>query len=113
MKPITFWVQNDAINQLVAKYGSTLERLRPGTRRELIACLSTGGQVYYWGRSAPELEQIYPLLAALTRLEKDLLMEAIAATLTHQGNPWVENARANVALEQAQKKAPLYTRDAI
>lgn len=95
MKPITYWVQNDAINQLVAKYGSHFETLTPDSRRDLISSLCADRASYLWEDGA--------LIEGLTRHEKDLLIEAIAATLTHQGNPWVENARANVAIGQAQK----------
>jgi len=84
MKPITYWVQNDAINQLVFDYGATLHVLEPETRRELIAYLASADE-WDWGVDVVHpLERIYPLVENLTRHEKDLLIEAIAATLTQQ-----------------------------
>ena len=93
MKPITYWLQNDAINQLVDHYGSTLEKLSPDRRRDLIACLAGADNDWSCHRL---------LLENLTRHEKDLLIEAIAATLVHYGNPWLENARATVAIAQKE-----------
>lgn len=104
MKPITYWIQNDAINELVAKYGAYLEALTLDVRRELISVLAVADK-WTWAISTSNLTDslvpIYPLIESLTRYEKDLLIEAIAATLTHQGNPWLENARQNVAIAQA------------
>jgi hypothetical protein len=95
LKPITYWIQNEAINQLVEKYGAHLEKLTPYSRRFLIACLAVG-------ENECECEFHRPLLERLTRHEKDLLIEAIAATLVYHGNPWLENARATVAIAQKE-----------
>jgi len=100
MKPITFWLQNDAINQLVEKYGSQLEKLTPENRRDLIAYLANANN--YWSSEDSEADQAYRIARELSLHEKDLLIEAIAATLTHHGNPWLENARANVAIAQKE-----------
>jgi hypothetical protein len=101
LKPITYWVQNDVINRLVDDYGSTFEQLPAASKRHLIACLAS--EIHYWEGENKEVDWTYAKTEQLTRHEKDLLIEAIAATLTHQGNPWVDNARKNVAIEQAQK----------
>ena len=101
MKPITYWLQNDAIDQLVKQFGSQLEKLEPLSRRELIAYLVHPDD-WYWGESADGVDEAFELVEKLTRHEKDLLIEAIAATLTHHGNPWLENARANVAIAQKE-----------
>jgi hypothetical protein len=34
-----------------------------------------------------DIDEVWTLLENLTRHERDLLIEAIAATLTHHGNP--------------------------
>ncbi|MBW4475118.1 MAG: hypothetical protein KME45_32775 [Stenomitos rutilans HA7619-LM2] len=81
VKPITYWVQNDAINQLVYQYGAKLERLSLGTRRELIAYLAAADEWDWSNDVVHPLESIYPLVEYLTRQEKDLLMEAIAHSL--------------------------------
>jgi hypothetical protein len=94
MKPITYWLQNDAINQLVEKYGAHLEKLSPDSRRDLISSLAADRASYLWEDGV--------LIANLTRYEKDLLIEAIAASLTHHGNPWLETARATVAIAQKE-----------
>lgn len=98
MKPITHWVENEAIDALVDQFGQHLENLLTGDRRDLIACLAHECN-YYEGQIA-DVDAAYQLVAGLTRHEKDLLMEAIAATLPHQGNPWLETAREMVAIEQ-------------
>lgn len=101
MKPITYWIQNDAINQLVDKYGSCFEALPPDTRRDLISYLAVPDE-WNWGTAyGEEWDTLAPQIETLTRHEKDLLIEAIAATLTHQGNPWVESARKMAAIEHA------------
>jgi len=84
MKPITYWIQNDAIDQLVEDWGATLHELEPQTRRELISRLA---ESHEWNCNPEEphlVEMISPIVENLTRHEKDLLIEAIAATLTHQ-----------------------------
>jgi hypothetical protein len=40
MKPITYWIQNDAIDELVEICGAHLEKLSASTRRGLIVCLA-------------------------------------------------------------------------
>jgi hypothetical protein len=109
MKPITYWVQNEAIDQLVDQLGAHLEKLTPKAKRELIHYLARPDH-WFWEKSSTGVEEAYKRTEHLTRHEKDLLMEAIAATLTHHGNPWVENARANVAI--AQKEGTPSPRDA-
>jgi hypothetical protein len=99
MKPITYWLQNEAINQLVKKYGAHLEKLSAEDRRCLIRTLTIDT---YWCCDHTRLDWLEPLLYPLTRYEKDLLIEAIAATLVHHGNPWLENARATVAIAQKE-----------
>ena len=89
MKPITYWIQNKEINQLVDLFGPRLEKLAPNTRRELIAYLA----VEPWGGIAGEamdLQEAYNLVGHFSRSEKDLLIEAIAATLTHKKGPDTE-----------------------
>ena len=94
MKPITYWIQNEAIDKMVERYGTHFEKLSPNRRREMICSLCVDRSVYLW--------EWLLLTESLTRHEKDLLIEAIAATLTAHGNPWVENARANVAIAQKE-----------
>ncbi|MBW4581809.1 MAG: hypothetical protein KME42_19755 [Tildeniella nuda ZEHNDER 1965/U140] len=97
MKPITYWVQNDAVNRLAAEYGSHLQNLEANDRRLLIAYLALDtvaqrSQVFQqflaeFEESAPisdQLDAAISLIDPLDRHQKDLLMEAIAATLTHQ-----------------------------
>lgn len=104
MKPITYWVQNDAINQLVERYGADLTRMPQVMRRELIALLAVPEE-WDWSGSEPHpLDDVYPLVENLTRYEKDKLISAIAASLIEQGNPWLEAAGKMVSLEQAHKK---------
>ena len=103
MKPITFWIQNVAIDQLVEICGAHLEKLRPSERRDLIAYLAVPDE-WDWLKDdlTSPLAKIYPLVENLTRHEQDLLIEAIAATLVHHGNPWLETARATVAIAQKE-----------
>lgn len=87
MKPITYWVQNDAINQLVDQYGAHLQKLSADDRRDLIALLAAPS---YWNtlEASESVDDIFELTEDLTRQEKDLLIEAIAATLNHSpSNP--------------------------
>lgn len=101
MKPITYWIQNEAIDQLVKEYGSTLEKLSPGLRRMLIACLADENNFYMPVHGDDHrIVSIFQPFKSLTRHEKDLLIEAIAASLTQQGNPWVEGAKKMVAIAQ-------------
>jgi hypothetical protein len=79
MKPITYWVQNDAINELVGEYGAQLEKLAPYTRRDLIACLAN--DAHFWVGESDDIDEVWPRIEHLTRHEKDLLIEAIAASL--------------------------------
>jgi len=97
MNPITFWVQNKAIDQLVQLYGAQLEKLEPGSRRELIAYLSIPGE-WYWGESSDGVDEAFELLEKLSRHDKDLLIEAIAASLTQGSNPWLDTAHEPVAI---------------
>lgn len=85
MKPITYWVQNDAINALVEEFGPTLEKLAPERRRGLISYLAEPEEWEWSEEMVHPLETVYPLVENLTRQEKDRLIEAIAATLTHNG----------------------------
>jgi hypothetical protein len=103
MKPITYWLQNDAVNQLVDDCGAQLERMTTESRRNLIVYLAEDAPIHNWsGVDYSEPDQAWRLVEALTRHEKDLLIEAIAATLVHHGNPWLENARATVAIAQKE-----------
>ena len=96
MKPITYWLQNDVINKLVNDYGPSFEKLTPGSRRHLIACLAS--EIHYWEGEDKEVDWLYARTEKFTRHEKDLLIEAIAATLVYHGNPWLETAREMVAI---------------
>ena len=100
MKPITYWIQNDVIDSLVKQFGTHFEVLTLTCRRDIIAFLAS--EANHWAWQTTDQYEIAPRLKTLTRHEKDLLIEAIAATLTHHGNPWLENARANVAIAQKE-----------
>ena len=100
MKPITAWIQHAAIDQLVEAYGAHLEKLSQGIRRDIIACLAN--DAHYWAGDSEDIDEVWVLVEHLTRYEKDKLVEAIAASLVHHGNPWLENARATVAIAQKE-----------
>lgn len=117
MKPITYWVQNEAIESLMERCGEYLEKLSANDRRLLIAHLALDtvaqrSQVFRhflseFEESAPishQLDAAIDLVAALDPHAKDLLMAAIASNLCEQENPWLETARTMIAIEQAHKK---------
>lgn len=99
MRPITYWIQNEAIDQLVQKYGAQFERLTPAIRRAIIACLAN--DTYYWPGESEEIDEVWEIAEYLTRYEQDLLIEAIAASLTNQGNPQAEGAGQQVAIVES------------
>jgi hypothetical protein len=82
VKPITYWVQNGIIDQLIDSYGATLEKLRPESRRELIAYLANADNCWVRERVS-DADDAYRIARALRRHDQDLLIQAIAATLTH------------------------------
>lgn len=98
MKPITYWVQNEAIDQLVKEYGSTLEMLPVHKRRILIAWLADERYILPHDY---DIDQTSALLESLTRNQKDLLIEAIAHSVVCSSNPWIETALDMVAIQQS------------
>jgi|GEM_PF-2801143 len=102
MKPITHWVQNDAIDAIVNEYGAQLEKISPDNRRVLISILAIDTlETEDSSDDVRDVAELFTGAETFNRYEKDLLIEAIAASLVQGGNPWLQAGREQVAIVQA------------
>lgn len=110
MKPITYWVQNAAVNRLVKQYGERLEKLSDTDKRLLLMglemmalCRANADFANFVAREKAGIPSSFEVGRAIaiisspkpTDQQLDLLIEAIAVTLSgsaKEGTPTAGNA---------------------
>ncbi|HEY9696770.1 MAG TPA: hypothetical protein V6D10_05875 [Trichocoleus sp.] len=103
-KPVTYYVQTPAINQLVAKYGDRLERL---TREEQAWMLLNLIELFWLdfpGSEGNKVQDAWDLVADEINASEDTflgLMEAIVVQLRHNSH----QVNAEVGAIEPTKKA--------